>query len=45
MSNTESSLHIREEYVRAGDVPHIVRYMIGISMMLVIIIFSLIFII
>lgn len=45
MSNTEPPEHISEQDARAGDTPHIVRYVLGLSMALVIIIFAAIFII
>ena len=45
MSNAEPPDHISAQDARAGDTPHMVRYVLGISMALVIIIFAVIFII
>lgn len=45
MTNAEPPEHISEQDARAGNTPHIVRYVLGISMALIIIIFAVIFIV
>jgi hypothetical protein len=43
MSDQETPIHISEQDVRAGDTPHVVRYVLAVSLALIIIAFALIF--
>ncbi|WP_374138446.1 MULTISPECIES: hypothetical protein [unclassified Sphingomonas] len=43
MTEPETPIHISEEDARAGATPHVVRYVLAISMALIIIVFAVMF--
>jgi len=40
MADTDPPVHVSTEDVRAGATPHVTRYVLGISLVLIIVIFA-----
>ena len=43
MERQGNEVHIEKDEARAGSTPHIVRYVLGISMVLIVVAFAIIF--
>ena len=44
MTDPEPPIHISEQDARAGDTPHVVRYVLAVSLVLIVVIFAVMFI-
>lgn len=44
MTDPEPAIHISAQDARAGDAPHIVRYVLAVSLVLIVVIFAVMFI-